>query len=269
MSTSPTPVLELQNVAWSKRGHTIVHGTSLALPACGSVAIIGPNGAGKSTLLSLMAGLHKPVAGQVLLGGTTMQSQPIATRAKTIGFMPQRFAPHWDITVEELLAMRLKAACLHTQLAPQAVLELHGMAAFAHARWSSLSGGEQARVLLCTVLATQPPVLLADEPGAALDVRYRLELVQALAQRGRSHLVVVVMHDLDLAFEFFDRIIVMNQGRIVLDGDRSLAMSPLLDQHFGVRFERINVPPQVLLKAHLQQPAMAVPSFESDVPYAD
>ena len=94
-----------------------------------------------------------------------------------------------------------------------------------------------------------PPILLADEPGTALDVRHRLELVHALAQRGRTQLVVVVMHDLELAFQCFERILVMAQGRIVLDGGPELALDERLDAHFGVRFERIGTLPQVLLRA--------------------
>ena len=112
--------------------------------------------------------------------------------------------------------------------------------------------------LLSLLAGLQAPasgsVLLADEPGAALDVRHRLALVQALAQRGRERLVLVVMHDLDLALAHFGRVIVLDQGRIALDGaPAELLHAPGLDAVFGVDFERIDAPPQTLLRARLKQ----------------
>ncbi|MET1536936.1 ABC transporter ATP-binding protein, partial [Burkholderia sola] len=189
------PRLQARTLTLRHRGRSVLDAVSLQLPACGAVALVGPNGAGKSSLLSLLAGLQAPAAGCVLLDGQDIATLPVAERARRVGYMPQRFAPHWDLTLAELMHMRL-----------------------AGRRWSTLSGGEQARALLATVLATDPPVLLADEPGAALDVRHRLALVQALAQRGRERLVLVVMHDLDLALAHFGRVIVLDQGRIALDG---------------------------------------------------
>ena len=85
-------------------------------------------------------------------------------------------------------------------------------------RWSTLSGGERARVLLAMVLAVDPPALLADEPAASLDIRHRIDVVQALVARATDRLSVVVMHDLDLTFRFFDKVIVMDAGRIVAHG---------------------------------------------------
>lgn len=247
MSTSAWR-LEARGLGLLRRARPVLADVSLALPACGSVAIIGPNGAGKSTLLSLLAGLLPAHSGQVLLDGRDIARVPVAERARSIGFMPQHFEPHWDLTLAELLGMRLTGS--QTTTAEQ-VIEREGLAEFRHRRWSTMSGGEQARALLATVLAPDPPVLLADEPGANLDVRHRLALVETLAQRGRTHLVVVAMHDLDLAFRHFERVVVVAQGGIVADGGAELAYAPLLDHIFGVAFERIAAPPGVLLRASL------------------
>jgi len=240
--------LQLDRVSLAYRGRHILHPTDVRLPATGTVAIIGPNGAGKSSLLSVMAGLQPPTQGRVLLSGQTLAHVGVAQRVAQIGYMPQQFTPHWDVTVQELLAIRLNVQIGATV---QSVLDRHGLSAMAQRRWGSLSGGEQGRVLLAVVLAAEPLILLADEPGAALDVRHRLELVHRLAARGRDHLVVVVMHDIDLAFQYFDRVIVVNGGRIVLDGGHDLIESTLLDVHFRVRFERIVAAPRTLLRAHL------------------
>lgn len=239
------PALTAQGLVLQHRGSRVVDQVSLALPERGAIALIGPNGAGKSSLLSMLAGLQMPSQGQVLWRGAPLQRLSFAERARCIGYMPQRFAPYWDVTLAELLQMRLGPS-----VDMDDVLQQHGLQAFASRRWNSLSGGEQARCLLATVLATDPPVLLADEPGAALDVRHRLELVEALAERGRDRLVLVVMHDLDLAFAHFDRVIAMDRGRVVQDrAAQDLLTDPALDAVFQVEFDRIDAPPQVLLRA--------------------
>ena len=253
MTVSPPPRLQAQALTLRRRGRAVVDGVSLALPARGAVALVGPNGAGKSTLLSLLAGLLAPDAGRVLLDGADLAAMPVAQRAQAVGYMPQHFAPHWDLRVDELVAMRLEGQPSAQDAG--AVLAQAGLSAFAARHWSTLSGGEQARALLATVLATDPPALLADEPGAALDVRHRLALVEALAARGHERLVVVAMHDLDLAFQHFGRVVVLDQGRVALDGGAELLQSPSLDAVFGVRFERVAVPPHHLLRAHRLQEA--------------
>jgi len=251
-----THLLEASGLGVSRRGKPILRDVSIGFGATGSVAIIGPNGAGKSTLLALMAGLEKPATGEVRLGTRPVVDVPAAERAQSIGFMPQHFEPHWDLVLEELLCMRLtppRGQAAGTWPTVDEVIARHQLDVFRGRRWSTLSGGEQARVLLATVLATDPPILLADEPGAALDVRHRLTLVEALAERGRTRLVIVAMHDLDLAFRHFDRIVVVADGRIAIDGGEELIHAALLDESFGVVFDRIGVPPGVMLRARLRQ----------------
>jgi len=251
-----THLLEASGLGVSRRGKPILRDVSIGFGATGSVAIIGPNGAGKSTLLALMAGLEKPATGEVRLGTRPVVDVPAAERAQSIGFMPQHFEPHWDLVLEELLCMRLtppRGQAAGTWPTVDEVIARHQLDVFRGRRWSTLSGGEQARVLLATVLATDPPILLADEPGAALDVRHRLTLVEALAARGRTRLVIVAMHDLDLAFRHFDRIVVVADGHIVIDGGPELIHAALLDESFGVVFDRIGVPPGVMLRARLRQ----------------
>ncbi|WP_406625859.1 ABC transporter ATP-binding protein [Acidovorax sp. SDU_ACID1] len=238
-------MLAARGLTLARQNRTLVDGVSLGLSACGAVALIGPNGAGKSSLLNLLAGQAAPSAGEVLWQGQPLAALGVPERARRIGYMPQRFDPYWDVTLADLVAMRVQGRASAAQ-----VLEGAGLQAFGARRWSTLSGGERARGMLAAVLATDPPALLADEPGAALDVQHRLALVESLAARGRERLVVVVMHDLDLAFECFDRVVVMHEGRIALDGTPGdLLHHAALDDVFGVRFERIAIPPQTLLRA--------------------
>jgi iron complex transport system ATP-binding protein len=224
----------------TRGGATLLDELSLSFDERGSVALIGPNGAGKSTLLKVLAGLDMPQAGRVRIGTGDLATLPRAVRARTIGFVPQHFEPHWDLAVGDLV--RLGAARnpgLGGEAVPRTLarFELNGLE---RRRWSTLSGGEAGRVLLAMVLVADPPVLLADEPAAALDIRHRLDVIQALAGRGRDRLSVVVVHDLDLAFRFFERVVVMVEGKIVADAPAAeLIADPRLDAAFGVRFERI------------------------------
>jgi iron complex transport system ATP-binding protein len=224
-----------------RRGRaTLLRDLSLSFDATESVAIIGPNGAGKSTLLKVLAGIEAPTEGQVRLGRSTLADLSAPLRARTIGFLPQHFEPHWDLDVADLLeigagrARDLPADALANTMA---AFELGGLE---KRRWSTLSGGERARVLLAMVLVVDPPVLLADEPAASLDIRHRLDVVEALAARGRDRLSVVVVHDLDLAFSSFERIVLLANGEIVADAPAAqLVADERLDEAFGVRFERV------------------------------
>ena len=196
----------------------------------------------------MLAGIDKRRSGSVLLDGRAIQDTPSDTRSQQIGYVPQSFTPHWDHTVEDLL--KLGSGRVRT---PQPgfinrLVEAHGFGEFSKRRWSTLSGGERARVLLAMVMAVEPPILLADEPGASLDVRHRLDLLAGLVRRAEQTMVVVVLHDLDLALRFFDRIVLMNHGRIVFDGpSRDLFADERLDTTFGVRFKRFELDGNAML----------------------
>jgi iron complex transport system ATP-binding protein len=219
---------------------TLLANLSLAFGKRGSVALIGPNGAGKSTLLKVLAGLEAPRAGSVRFGTREIAALPKSVRARTIGFLPQHFEPHWDLCVGDLVRLGAQRTDDLVVGAIERTLARFELESLERRRWSTLSGGECARVLLAMVLVTDPPILLADEPAAALDIRHRLDVVQALAERGRDRLSVVVVHDLDLAFRFFDRVVVLVEGRVVADAPAErLIDDPRLDAAFGVRFERI------------------------------
>jgi len=229
-----------ENLKVTRGAATLIDNLSLAFGERGSVALIGPNGAGKSTLLKVLAGLDVPQAGRVRVGTGDLAALPKAVRARMIGFVPQHFEPHWDLSVGDLVRL---GAARNPELGVEAVsqvlarFELGGLE---RRRWSTLSGGEAGRVLLAMVLVADPTVLLADEPAAALDIRHRLDVIQALAERGRDSLSVVVVHDLDLAFRFFERVVVLVKGKIVADAPAAeLIADPRLDAAFGVRFERI------------------------------
>ena len=253
--TAISAAISAERLVVRRGSATLLDGLSLASDATGSIAVIGPNGAGKSTLLKVLAGIERPSGGKVRIDGRELTALSGAERARTIGFLPQYFEPHWDLSVAELVRLGAERAG-RTSAGPrdndavQRIATTFELAGLEHRRWSTLSGGERARVLLATVLVVDPPLLLADEPAAALDIRHRLDVIAALAHRGRERLSIVVVHDLDLAFRFFDRVLLLDHGRVVADGPAAaLIDDPRLDATFGVRFERLRTAGGVLLRA--------------------
>jgi iron complex transport system ATP-binding protein len=191
-------------------------GITLALRPGEVTAIVGPNGAGKSSLLAALAGVIR-TEGEVRLDGASTTAPK--DHARAIGYLPQAGEVAWDVSVRTLATLgRLPWGDSDT--APVegalAVLELQPLA---DRPLSSLSGGERARALFARVLAGTPRWLLADEPLAALDLGHREALARTLrALAGSGTGVVVVLHDLALAMNHADRVVVLNRGRIAADG---------------------------------------------------
>jgi ABC-type cobalamin/Fe3+-siderophores transport system ATPase subunit len=232
--------LQVDTVTWLRGQRRVLDGIDLTLGTRGAVALVGPNGAGKSSLLRVMAGLLRPNAGQVCWDGEDLTAMPPRRRARLIGYIPQHFHPYWDPPVDELLRIALERAGRHDVPSTLARFGLSGLRA---RRWSSLSGGERARALIAAVLGVDPPLVLADEPGASLDVRHRIDLVRNLVALGQERLVVVVMHDVELALRYFQRIAVIHEGRwIGWTNAADDAALPLLGRVFGVSWQRVETP---------------------------
>lgn len=207
------------------------------------VGLVGPNGAGKTTLLRHLAGLRRPAHGRILLDEQDLATMPAAERGRTIGYVPQHFEPAWDYTAREILDLGAsRAAGAGARVA--AMVAAYELTELLDRRWSRLSGGERARTLLAAVLVADPPVLLADEPGAGLDIRHRLDLLDRLRAITPERILVVVMHDLELAVRHCDRIVVLHRGRIALDGPAAdVAADRALDEIFETRFQRVPLDP--------------------------
>ncbi|MDQ1080083.1 ABC transporter ATP-binding protein [Pseudoroseomonas cervicalis] len=238
-----SPLLQAQGLGWHCRRRRLVRDVSLALHPGELVGLIGPNGAGKSSLVRLLAGLQAPSEGRVMLQGRPLAAWPAAARAQRIGYLPQSFAPHWDVTLAELLRLGAGRGDATPPADLEALAAAFGLAGRLAQRWSSLSGGERGRALLAGVLAAEPPVLLADEPGAALDVAQQWRMMARLRARPPGCAALVVLHDLNLAARWCDRLLVMQEGRLALQGQALAVLAdPALDALYGMAFERQAVP---------------------------
>ncbi|MBX9847574.1 MAG: ABC transporter ATP-binding protein [Xanthobacteraceae bacterium] len=232
--------LAATEVGLTRDGATLLSGLSISFEAGETVAIVGPNGAGKSLFLKLLAGIERPTSGGILLGGRTMSAYSARERARYVGYVPQHFQPHWDLTVADLLQLGAERTGTLSPGMAKAALEDAGLTSLQNRRWSALSGGERARTLLAAVLIARPPIVLADEPAASLDVRHRIETCKTLTAQRNDRLTIVVLHDLDLAFKFFDRVVLVEGGRVVADAPAGVAAyDEAFDRAFGIAFQRL------------------------------
>lgn len=197
-------------------------------------AICGPNGAGKSTLLAALAGLIEPAGGTIELNGGRLPRG--RERARLLGYLPQAGEIAWDLSVAALARLGRLPHGDKGEAQVAAALAAVDMTAFADRPVSTLSGGEKARALLARVLAGEPQWILADEPLAALDLAHQLALLARLrtvAERGAG--VVLVLHDLALAMNHADHVLVLDQGKLAAEGPPEQALSvEVIAQVWGV-----------------------------------
>ena len=232
--------LKAERIAVSGR----LSGVTAALEPGQITAICGPNGAGKSSLLQCLAGLLSPDSGAVLLGTEPLSALHPRVRAKAVGYLPQTGEVAWDVAVRSLVALgRVPHRDAQTEPveAALAALDLLGLA---ERPVSRLSGGELARALLARVLAGEPRWILADEPLAALDLAHQLALLGHLrreADKGTG--VVLVLHDLALAMNHADRVLVLDQGVLAAEGVPQDALSAkIIAQVWGVHASWLGEP---------------------------
>ncbi|MEE4350703.1 MAG: ABC transporter ATP-binding protein [Pacificimonas sp.] len=226
-------MLVAEGVSVRVGGKALVSDASFHLKAGALVALVGPNGAGKSSLLRALAGVM-PFEGNVRLGDTDWRALSPRERATRLAYLPQERRVEWSIAVADLVALgrhpfrrRFAPQTEDDRTAVAAAMAAMDVRALADRRATTLSGGELARALTARALAVQAPVLLADEPVAALDPYHQLQVMGVLcAEAARGAAVLVVLHDLSLAARFCDRVLLMDRGRIVADGSPREALSP-------------------------------------------
>ncbi|MXO90595.1 ABC transporter ATP-binding protein [Pontixanthobacter aquaemixtae] len=204
-------------------------------------AICGPNGAGKSTLLSILSGLLQPDCGLATLHGKALSEFSSGARAQHIGYLPQNGEAAWDVAVRNLVALGRMPHGDSAAGPVEAALKALDLEVLAARPISELSGGEKARAFLARVLAGEPEWILADEPLAALDLAHQLALIGHLkreAQSGKG--VIIVLHDLALAMNHADRVVVLDQGQAVADDVPEKALAgEVIQRVWGVTAEWI------------------------------
>jgi len=207
-------------------GPEVLAGLDLELRRGELVALVGLNGAGKSTLLRALAGLLPPARGVVEIDGRAVHTLAARDRARRIAYVPQSLAGVPPTSVAgfvlggryaHLGVLRLPAPRDHA--AVRAALAQTDVAELASRPLAVLSGGERQRALVARALAQEAGVLLCDEPVAAFDLPHQLDLLDLLAElAGEGHVVVLSTHDLNLASQYADRVLVLHDRRLLADG---------------------------------------------------
>jgi len=220
-----------------------LHEASFELPNTGLVAIAGPNGAGKSTLLGIMAGLRSPYSGSCVYADTEVRGWARREFARRVAFLPQMFRLEFPFTAEQVVLMGRTPygggwfeSPDDFQFAERA-MSITDTLPFRDRDFRTLSGGERQRVVLASALAQRPETLLLDEPTTFLDLKHQISIYRLLRDLARDGMLVIsVTHDLNLALQFADRVLLLDQGRIAADGVPGEVFTPqLIDRIFGVR----------------------------------
>ena len=239
--------IEARDIAVSLGGKLVLRGIDLSLRAGEMVGLIGPNGAGKTTLLRVLADLLPADAGSLRYDGLTARALGRKTLARRIAFLAQGGTVHWQMRAGAVVALgRLphrrpfadQNAADHAAIArAMAAADVTG---FTERTLDSLSGGERMRVLLARALAVEARMLLADEPLAGLDPLHQLEAMALLRRTAHAGAgVVVVLHDLSLAGRFCDRLVLLDQGRVLADGAPDSVLDDAnLARTFGIEVAR-------------------------------
>jgi iron complex transport system ATP-binding protein len=225
--------LVLHDLQVTLSGRVVVSRVRLTVEPGEMVALVGPNGAGKSSLLKAALALVQ-ASGSVRLSGDALEELSPVQRARRAAYLPQERVAAWSISGADLAALGRFAfgSQAYDQLngrdraAVDRALERSDAKHLKDRRLDTLSGGEQSRLHLARALAAEAPLLLADEPGAALDPRHQLDAMAVLrGEAGRGAAVVAALHDLALAERFASRIVVMDDGRIVADAPAGEALT--------------------------------------------
>jgi iron complex transport system ATP-binding protein len=191
------------------------------------MTVIGRNGAGKTTLVEAVAGIRRISSGSISVSGQPMASLNERERARLIALVPQRPSIPNGMDVKDYVALGrtayhglLRAPSASDRAIVDSVLERMSLAEFAHRDVATLSGGERQRMVLARALAQSTKVIVLDEPTTGLDLRHQMDLLELLktevAECGLT--IVATLHDLTLAGQFADRLVLLDRGEVVLDG---------------------------------------------------
>jgi iron complex transport system ATP-binding protein len=242
-------MLTARHLSYSVGSAALVRDVSLTVQAGETLAIVGPNGAGKTTLLKLLAGDLSPDSGEIHLNGRPLRHYKARDLALQRAVMPQQVVMNFDFTAYEVALMgrhphvRSGETLRDHQIVENALQRTESYHLRDH-MYSTLSGGEQARVTLARVLAQETPILLLDEPTSTLDLRHQqlaMQITRQLANQGG--IVVAVLHDLNLAALYADRVAMMHEGCIVVLGSPKEALTAShIEAVFGLPVEVVPHP---------------------------
>ncbi|GAB3391672.1 ATP-binding cassette domain-containing protein [Azotobacter armeniacus] len=228
-------MFELDDVSFNLAGRSLLQQVSLQIPHGQMIGLIGHNGSGKSILIKLLARQLAPAGGRLRLDDRPLSAWSERAFARHVAYLPQQLPAAESLTVRELVGFGrypwhglLGRFTADDRAHVDRALELTGTAGFAGRLADQLSGGERQRVWLAMLLAQNTRYLLLDEPTSALDLAHQVEVLALLRDLSR-HLglgVVVVLHDINMASRYCDRLVALHGGRLLVNGTPAALMNP-------------------------------------------
>ena len=219
--------LEAKGIDFSYYNGSILKEIDLQLWQGELVGLIGPNGSGKTTLIRVLSGLISPKRGSVRLDGEVLTHFNRRQIARRIAVVPQELTVPFAFTVQEMVMLGrsphvrpLAGASAHDRQVVEQKMTLTDTLELASRPFNELSGGEKQRVIIAMALAQEAEILLLDEPTVHLDISHQVEILELIKRLNRQQglTVLAIIHDLNLAALYFDRLLLLNSGRIVASG---------------------------------------------------
>lgn len=222
--------LSARNISFAIKDLTILRDIDLGIQGGKTTVLLGPNGAGKSTLMKILSGYLQATGGEVMIAGCDPEKISLKARARMLGVLTQRSSLEFPFTAREVIAMGRMPFGVSEGFdeVTQELLSMFGVAA--DQSYLTMSGGEQQLVQLCRVFAQvwgrgSEAFLLLDEPMTALDLRHQSKIASTLKKLSSQGLgQLVVMHDINLAAELADEIVLMSHGKVVAKGSAAEAL---------------------------------------------
>jgi len=219
-------ILKVENLSFSYGKKEIIKGIDFNISESMVLGIIGPNGSGKTTLLKNLSGYLKPSFGNVYVLNKNIKHLNIKEKAKYIGYVPQDIFYDFDFTCYDIVMMgrtpylnRFQSEKLEDKQIVRESMEITNTWQFKDKSIKELSGGERQRVYIARALAQRPKIMLMDEPVSHLDIKYQLEILNLIKDLTlKGILVITVLHDINLAAQFCDKIFILKDGKIEASG---------------------------------------------------
>ncbi len=231
-------------------GRDLLRGVDLEVPGGTWCTVIGPNGAGKTTLVRAVAGLRRPSAGRVALSGADVAAMGERERARRVALVVQHPEVPDGMSVRDYVGLGrtahhglLRGGGPSDAAVVTEVLERLALGDLAARDVATLSGGERQRTVLARALAQATPLIVLDEPTTGLDLRHQVELLELLrAEVAAGLTVVATLHDLTLAGQFADRLVLLDRGEVATEGPPGeVVRSPALAAAYGMDLRVVDV----------------------------
>lgn len=258
-------MLSIENISAGYDGELVLQNVSMEARAGQFIGLIGPNGSGKTTLLRVISGILVPKAGKVFLQGTRLEKISRRNLAKILSCLSQDLSLDLSFTVREITLMGRsphlskigRETAQDFEIAERA-MQLADVSHLADRLITEISGGERQRALIAMCLAQEPKVLLLDEPTSHLDIAHQLSALDLIGKLNSqtNMTVIAVFHELNLAAEYCDKLLVLDRGRVAAFGSpEDVLTAEMILKVYGAKVQTLRNPlsnkPHIILTAHM------------------